>query len=252
MKYILFYIFFIFGELNLATCDELKWPINCIPEKTCIGNIGYPDINSDGKTFNCSTPGYTGHQGTDIGAQKGTEVYAAFAGEVLWVFDGKYDDCPSSHLDCQAPPNGWFEPSQSNGYRVCTDIGPYKGVGTGNYFWCLDGGNVVVIKHPENSRVFATRYDHLKTNSIIVSAGDHVKKGQKIAEVGSSGHSTGPHLHFEVWGTGFYELADPWAGACGPNYENPLWEHNNFPWNASEEPANSFNIAPIILLIQTE
>ncbi|WP_295455360.1 M23 family metallopeptidase [uncultured Thiodictyon sp.] len=120
---------------------------------------------------------------------------------------------------------------QSNGYRVCTDIGPYCGIGSGNCFWCFDGGNVVVIKHPGNGEVFATRYDHLKRGSILVRPGDLVSMGQKIAEAGSAGHSTGPHLHFEVWSTGFYQLGDPWMGNCGPNYTNSLWKYSP-PWNA--------------------
>jgi len=115
------------------------------------------------------------------------------------------------------------------GYRVCTEVGPYCGTGYGSCYWCFDGGNVVVIRHDNIPGVFATRYDHLKNGSIVVSPGERVTQGQKIAEVGSAGHSTGPHLHFEVWGTGFYELADPWAGPCGPNFDDSLWQYNS-PW----------------------
>jgi murein DD-endopeptidase MepM/ murein hydrolase activator NlpD len=41
-----------------------------------------------------------------------------------------------------------------------------------------------------------TRYGH--ASRIFVHAGDYVMPGQEIAEVGSTGRSTGPHLHFEV------------------------------------------------------
>lgn len=226
----IFSIIFILSIISTISASNLKWPIDCIPGKTCIGKIGYPDINSSNLAFNCNRPGYKGHQGTDISAKKGTDVYSALEGEVIWVFDGKYDNCPSNHPDCQKPTKNWFKPNQSNGYRVCTELGPYCGKGNGSCFWCFDGGNVIVIKHPNNSRVFATRYDHLKTNSISVSVGDHVRKGQKIAEVGSAGRSTGSHLHFEVWGNGFYKLVDPWAGKCGPNTNAPLWKNGNKPW----------------------
>ena len=245
MKKYLFILSLMF-IFNIAYANKLKWPIDCIPNETC-SNLGYPDIDGDGIAFNCDVPGYTGHEGTDISASKGTDVFASLSGEVLWVFDGKYDDCPSSHEDCQAPPIGWGEPNQSNGYRVCTDEGPYFGTGTGNAFWCFDGGNVVVIRHPNNQGVFATRYDHLKTNSIMVSVGDTVEKGQKIAEVASAGHSTEAHLHFEVWGDGFYKehIADPWVGSCGSNTEMSLWENGNFPWLANVLPKKAVLISPL-------
>ena len=202
-----------------------------------MGEIGYPDINNTGQAFNCATPGYIGHQGTDIAISQeqmdaGIDVYAAASGDVLWVFDGKYDKCPDpQNQDCQDPPADWFVPGGSNGYRVCTDSGDYCDQGDCCCFWCFDGGNVVVIRHQGVRGVFATRYDHFKTNSITVKVGDRVQQGQKIGEVGSAGRSSGPHLHFEVWGTGYYELADPWAGECGPNTGSPLWI-NDPPWSS--------------------
>lgn len=54
-------------------------------------------------------------------------------------------------------------------------------------------GNWIVVNH-ENG--FVTKYMHL--SSISINNGDEVRKGQKIGEVGSTGNSTGPHLHFQV------------------------------------------------------
>jgi murein DD-endopeptidase MepM/ murein hydrolase activator NlpD len=56
-----------------------------------------------------------------------------------------------------------------------------------------DFGNMVEIDHGHN---LSTMYAH--SSRMFVKPGDLVRKGQKIAEVGTTGRSTGPHLHFEV------------------------------------------------------
>lgn len=215
------------------TSPGLSWPIDCIPNQTCV-NLGYPDTDNDGVAHDCGDPGYPGHEGTDIGItfearDAGTAVRAAADGVVQFAFDGKYDQCPNDNEpDCQDP--GGFEAGAMKGTTVCTPVGPYCGTGQPGCFWCFAGGNVIVIRHQSVPGVFATRYDHLKKSSVLVKPGDSVKRGQKIAEAASAGNSTGPHLHFEVWGTGFYELADPWAGPCGPNRGPSLWAYDP-PWS---------------------
>ena len=56
-------------------------------------------------------------------------------------------------------------------------------------------GYYVVIEHDGG---FETLYQHLKKDSVTVKKGAPVSKGQKIAVMGSTGQSTGNHLHFEV------------------------------------------------------
>ncbi len=65
-------------------------------------------------------------------------------------------------------------------------------------------GNMVEIDHGNN---LVTRYAH--ASQVFVKKGDLVKRGQKIASVGTSGRSTGPHLHFEVLMQGVFQ--DPQA-----------------------------------------
>jgi murein DD-endopeptidase MepM/ murein hydrolase activator NlpD len=61
--------------------------------------------------------------------------------------------------------------------------------------WCGGGGNCVKIKH--NSR-YETIYAHMKNFARGIKEGARVKQGQIIGYVGSTGKSTGPHLHYEV------------------------------------------------------
>lgn len=56
-------------------------------------------------------------------------------------------------------------------------------------------GNYVIMEIEKN--IFAL-FAHLQTNSIVLSVGNDVKKGQVIGRVGHSGHSTAPHLHFQL------------------------------------------------------
>jgi murein DD-endopeptidase MepM/ murein hydrolase activator NlpD len=66
----------------------------------------------------------------------------------------------------------------------------------------LEGGygNVLVLDHGYGIK---TRYGHLA--QILVKAGDRITRGQKVAIIGNTGRSTGPHLHYEVRVNGIAE-----------------------------------------------
>jgi len=61
--------------------------------------------------------------------------------------------------------------------------------------WCGGGGNCVKIKH---NSTYETIYAHMKAFAKGIKEGRKVKQGQVIGYVGSTGLSTGPHLHYEV------------------------------------------------------
>ena len=61
--------------------------------------------------------------------------------------------------------------------------------------WCGGGGNCVKIKH---NTTYQTIYAHMSKFSNLAVPGSRIKQGQVIGYVGSTGMSTGPHLHYEV------------------------------------------------------
>lgn len=77
-------------------------------------------------------------------------------------------------------------------------------------------GNHIVITHSVNGAIFTTVYAHL--SSMGVSPGQVVEKGQSIGKIGSTGASTGPHLHFEFH-VGYYSSG---SGAVNPRRYVPM------------------------------
>jgi murein DD-endopeptidase MepM/ murein hydrolase activator NlpD len=61
--------------------------------------------------------------------------------------------------------------------------------------WCGGGGNCIKIKH---NSTYSTIYAHMSKFAVGIKNGIRVKQGQIIGYVGSTGKSTGPHLHYEV------------------------------------------------------
>jgi murein DD-endopeptidase MepM/ murein hydrolase activator NlpD len=103
------------------------------------------------------------HNGVDIGASKGTEIRAAASGRVL------VSKC---------------DPDR-RGIRSC-DVDGYPGKGGCGWFVDILHANQII-----------TRYCHM-VRKPQVNVNDMVEAGQVIGVVGSSGNSSGPHLHFEV------------------------------------------------------
>ena len=67
-------------------------------------------------------------------------------------------------------------------------------------------GNLIILEHPGN---YHTYYAHLSNYNVELELGNEVRRGFEIGYVGSTGRSTGPHLHFELRKDGVY--VDPYA-----------------------------------------
>ena len=114
-------------------------------------------------------------------------------------------------------PTGSYEQTSSFGPRIDpitgearlhagTDLAAADGTpifaladGLVTYAGMVDGfSGQITIEHTIGGEKIATKYIHMWAYGIHVAAGDRVIAGQQIGDVGSSGHSTGPHLHFQV------------------------------------------------------
>lgn len=97
---------------------------------------------------------------------------------------------PHNAIDIAAP-SGSAVVAANDGKIIKADYG--WGGGYGNRIWVDHGEGVI------------TCYNHLLAGSFAVSNGSQVKRGQRIASVGSSGSSTGPHLDFQVVVNGVFK-----------------------------------------------
>jgi hypothetical protein len=103
---------------------------------------------------------------------------------------------------------GWRWGRMHRGVDIAGPVGtPIVAAAAGKVIsagWNYDGfGNRVEILHPDGT---VTLYAH--TNKVLTKVGKHVRQGELIAEMGSTGNSTGPHLHFQVHPKG-KEAIDP-------------------------------------------
>ncbi len=100
-------------------------------------------------------------------------------------------------------------PYYANGnYHGGTDINRSVGASSGMNILAADGGTVKTVKNLnysygshviiDHGNGYTTLYAHMQKGSITVNEGDTVSKGQIIGKLGSTGKSTGPHLHIEL------------------------------------------------------
>jgi len=136
-----------------------------------------------GSDWHCGGVRYSGHTGTDFAVAKGTPIVAAADGVVVETEDGYFDSCNTG--DCAGGPTGL--------------------------------GNHVLLEHADGTRTY---YGHMKTWSVAVTPGQEVHCGDQLGQVGSSGLSTGNHVHFQV-GT-WREEQDPYRGGCNERGSS-LW-----------------------------
>lgn len=106
-------------------------------------------------------------------------------------------------------------PSDHGGIDLNPGAGhPVQSIAEGVVVEASTGGGVygvyAVIEHNVDGSTVRTLYGHMEYGSLTVGVGDSVSRGQVLGTVGSTGLSTGPHLHFEVTVNGVEVDPLPW------------------------------------------
>lgn len=209
------------AELNLTKTfvqndDPVKfiWPVVPAPTNTDTGTWGISNyVDHDAaypnkvKDYNCGTRTYD----TDGGYNhQGIDIYT-------WPF-GQFKQLNSEvHIVAAAAgviiAKGGSQPD--NNCSFCTTACQW---------------NAVYLRHNNGS---VTWYGHMKTNSLTTKpVGATVAEGEFLGVIGSSGNSTGPHLHFEVYENDTYtKLVDPYAGSCNTMNGTTSWWKNQRAYN---------------------
>jgi murein DD-endopeptidase MepM/ murein hydrolase activator NlpD len=86
-------------------------------------------------------------------------------------------------------------------------VAPRGGVVTWRAFQARGAGNYLVLDSADETYNYV--FMHLRTDSVLVEVGDRVSTGQPLAQVGSTGSSSTPHLHFEIWDGPWYAGGRP-------------------------------------------
>lgn len=168
-------------------------------------NKQYPNEVSD---YNCGKRTYDLENGYN---HNGTDIY-------LW-------------------PHWWYSMDQNFATVVAAESGTIYAKDDGNFDrncgWNPDRNygnwNAVYLEHDDGT---LTWYGHLKEGSLTGKAiGSHVEKGEYLGLVGSSGFSSGPHLHFEVHNAKD-SVIDPWQGACNPSGKPSMWANQREYYNS--------------------
>lgn len=99
-------------------------------------------------------------------------------------------------------------------------VGRYDGQFDQNCAFNPGSWNAVYVRHADGSLAW---YGHMKSGSVTTKTlGEMVEAGEYLGTVGSSGNSTGPHLHFEVYNADD-NLIDPYSGICNDFNVESWW-----------------------------
>lgn len=171
------------------TAPETTAPETTAPETTAPETTAPETEVSDNSS--------TAAEDTSSGSSAGTSTAGVATGSFIWPCAGGYI---SSHFGGRTAPTAGAS-TNHKGVDIAassgTDIYAADGGTVVTVSYSTARGNYIVISHGNG---MSTLYQHC--SAIYASVGQQVSQGDVIAAVGSTGYSTGAHLHFEVWVNG--------------------------------------------------
>lgn len=191
-------------EAYMNSKESISSIVNNMPEYTVSGDApvsssGFGKVangyRSAGTWYYPASFGGARHSGMDLAAPQGTPIYASFNGIVA----------------------------------IAQNITSAGGLGTRPY----TGNNILLIGQV-GGNTYAMHMLHMQYNSIKVSAGQTVTKGQVIGAIGSTGNSTGPHVHIDLYNLGKMSVQEAYnyvkrtgSYTFGMSYHAYGWECSN-------------------------
>ncbi len=190
-------------ETQKTTAVSFIWPLKQASNLDDYGYYGISNFVDHDQDFNGQLLDYnSGERTYDLSNynHKGTDIFT-------WPFYWYKMD--NNQVEIVAAADGIIIDKDDGNYdRNC-------GFNDGNW-------NAVYLRHSDGSESW---YGHMKQNSLTTkNIGASVTAGEYLGIVGSSGSSTGPHLHFEVYDAN-NNLIDPWFGPSNPTITSSWWQN---------------------------
>ncbi|HEY0046447.1 MAG TPA: peptidoglycan DD-metalloendopeptidase family protein [Flavobacterium sp.] len=206
------------AESRLQLEDQGKLPKRRSQQNPTQVSLGWPVTKNPASPYN-SVWSISGHVDHNSGYPFQVQDYNC--GTRSYDTSGGYNH---QGVDIFTYPFGWYQFENNESWVVAAAPGIIIGKVGNQYdmnceFNSLDW-NAVYVQHVDGSTAW---YGHLKMNSLTTKpVGSSVIAGEYLGVIGSSGNSTGPHLHFEIYDA-FDQLVDPYAGACNNTGNGTSW-----------------------------
>lgn len=174
-------------------------------------------------------PSFSVEDSSDLGSNGFGKVVDGYVSAGTWHYPASFGGARHSGLDIAGPQGTPIYASFSGVVAIAQNVTSQGGLGVRPY----TGNNVMIIGKVGNT-TYAIHTLHMQYNSIKVKVGDVVSQGQVIGARGTTGNSTGPHTHIDLYNLGSMSVEDAYnyvkrtgTYTFGMPYKAVGWECSN-------------------------